>query len=120
MDLLLPWMKMQPCPKAMLPERPNSVCHQALLRAQLSHQSLQWWAAMRNQTELVHKPGMWRSVVVFVHLKCKSPGNRKEGRKGMLLPENMPRVHLMHIFELLKRWKQNSLVVGEVILTKLP
>lgn len=37
---------------------------------------------------------------------------RKEG-KGMLLPGNMPCVHLMHIFELLKRWKQNSLVAGE-------
>lgn len=41
MDLLLHWVKMQPCLKATLPERPNSMCHQALLRAQLSHQRLQ-------------------------------------------------------------------------------
>lgn len=37
---------------------------------------------------------------------------RQEG-KGMLLPGNMPCVCLMHIFELLKRRKQNSLVAEE-------
>lgn len=71
------------------PERPDSLCHQALperpnslLRAQLSHQTLQWRVAMRKQRELVHKPGLWRSTVVFVHLICKLPGYKETGRKG--------------------------------------
>lgn len=66
----------------MLPERPNSLCHQALFRAQLSRQRLQWRAAMGNQRELMHKPELRRSIVIFVLLICKLPGYKKAGRKG--------------------------------------
>lgn len=96
----------------MLTERPNSLCHRALLRAQLSPQRLQWRAATRNQRELMHKPELWRSIVIFVHLICKLPGYKKAGRKGDVTAW-IYAMCAFDIFELLKRWKRNSLVAGE-------
>lgn len=54
-----------------------------------------------------------QELIVFAHLICELPGYEKQKEKGMLLPENVPCVHVMHIFELLNRWKPNSLVTGE-------
>jgi len=48
---------------------------------------------------------------------CTLYGNylpmKRQNEKGMLLPGNVPCVQLMHIFELLNRWKRNSLVTAE-------
>lgn len=54
-----------------------------------------------------------RSVLSSRNLYANYLATKRQKGKGMLLPGNVPCVHLMHIFELLNRWKPNSLVTGE-------
>lgn len=69
-----------------------------------------WRSAKR---ELMHKPEPWRGALSSRTLYANYLAVKRRKGKGRLLPGTVPCVCLMHIFELLNRWKPNSLVAGE-------
>lgn len=103
----------------MLPGRPSPRCHQALLKGHLFHPRLeeQWCGGSREGAGEADAQGRTtegsRHVLSLCTLRENCLAMKREKEKGMLLPVNMPYVHLMHAFELLNRWKPSSLLAGE-------